>query len=58
MHLPKNGHPNYPEGITDDTHFSNEGAKQVAELIAEAIRHSAGLPTLIQHMQPLQQNRI
>ncbi|WP_438491435.1 rhamnogalacturonan acetylesterase [Paenibacillus sp. IHBB 3054] len=58
MHLPKSRHPNYPEGITDDTHFSNEGAKQVAELVAEAIRHSADLSTLIQHMQPLQQNRI
>ncbi|MNC46896.1 Rhamnogalacturonan acetylesterase RhgT [compost metagenome] len=46
MHLPANGHPNYPEGITDDTHFCQEGAARVADLVAEAIRKSAELAAL------------
>lgn len=46
MHLPANGHPNYPDGITDDTHFCKEGAARVAGLIAEAISRSAELAAL------------
>ncbi|WP_379161687.1 rhamnogalacturonan acetylesterase [Paenibacillus sp. sgz5001063] len=46
MHLPANAHPNYPEGVTDDTHFSKEGAARVAERVAEAIRQSPELTAL------------
>lgn len=53
MHLPKAWHPNYPEGVTDDTHFCNEGARRVASLVAAAIRDSADLPELAQHMLDL-----
>jgi len=31
-------HPNYPEGIQDDTHFCEEGAKRVGELVIEGIK--------------------
>lgn len=30
-------HPNYPAGVDDNTHFSPEGAKVMARLVAEAI---------------------
>lgn len=43
-------HPNYPAGVTDNTHFSDEGAKQVAQLVAEAIRQCAELSALKQRM--------
>lgn len=50
MYLPEKTHPNYPAGITDNTHFSDKGAKQVAQLIAEAIRQCAELSALKQRM--------
>lgn len=50
MHLPEKTHPNYPAGVTDNTHFSDEGAKQVAQLVAEAIRQCAELSALKQRM--------
>jgi lysophospholipase L1-like esterase len=46
MHLPPKQHPNYPDGVTDDTHFSTAGAKRIAALVAEAIGKSADLPGL------------
>ncbi|MNR34736.1 Rhamnogalacturonan acetylesterase RhgT [compost metagenome] len=46
MHLPPGQHPNYPDGVTDDTHFSTEGAKRIAELVAVAIRESSALSGL------------
>lgn len=33
-------HPNYPDGKKDDTHFSELGARKMAELVLEEIRHS------------------
>lgn len=30
--------PNYPDGVEDNTHFSEEGAKQIARLVVEGIR--------------------
>lgn len=44
MHLPEKAHPNYPNGVTDDTHFSDEGARQIAKLVVEAIKQSTALP--------------
>lgn len=38
-----NEHPNYPDGIEDNTHFSEKGAMEVAKLVAEGIEE-LGLP--------------
>lgn len=46
MHLPEKAHPNYPAGVTDNTHFSDEGARQIAKLVAEAIDRCAELSAL------------
>lgn len=46
LHLPANGHPNYPDGIADDTHFSEEGARQIARLVAEAMENVDSLSSL------------
>lgn len=40
MHLPEKEHPNYPNGVTDDTHFSDEGARQIVSLVVNAITQS------------------
>ena len=32
------GHPNYPEGVKDDTHFCEKGAEEMAKLCVQAIR--------------------
>lgn len=46
MHLPKNVHPNYPSGVEDNTHFSEEGAREIAKLVVQAIQQSTVLPLL------------
>jgi lysophospholipase L1-like esterase len=46
MHLPPGSHPNYPDGITDNTHFSRAGAQQIAGLVARALQESAALSAL------------
>ena len=33
-------HPNYPEGVVDDTHLNEEGAKVVASLLVQLLRQS------------------
>jgi lysophospholipase L1-like esterase len=38
LHLYPGEHPNYPEGKTDNTHFSELGARLVAQLVLEGIR--------------------
>ncbi|MCC4046139.1 rhamnogalacturonan acetylesterase [Enterococcus gallinarum] len=40
LHLSKNEHPNYPEGISDNTHLNDQGALIVARLICQAIKES------------------
>jgi lysophospholipase L1-like esterase len=40
LHLLPGQSKNYPEGITDNTHFNEVGAKKVAQLIIEAIQQS------------------
>jgi lysophospholipase L1-like esterase len=40
LHLAPGQSENYPEGITDNTHFNEAGAKIVAQLIIEAIKQS------------------
>ncbi|QRV17958.1 rhamnogalacturonan acetylesterase (plasmid) [Haloterrigena salifodinae] len=37
LHLSPGEHPNYPDGATDDTHFSEYGARRMAELILDGI---------------------
>ena len=39
------GHPNYPDGLEDNTHFCESGARQIARLIAGGLR-KLGLPSL------------
>ena len=36
-HLSPGEHPNYPQGATDDTHFSERGARRMAELVLDGI---------------------
>jgi lysophospholipase L1-like esterase len=38
--LPAKTHPNYPNGVTDDTHFSDEGAQQIAKLVVQALKQN------------------
>lgn len=51
MHLPQQAHPNYPDGISDDTHFSDVGARQIARLVAVAIGQCDALPGLRLHLR-------
>ncbi|MFN2744756.1 rhamnogalacturonan acetylesterase [Bacillus sp. z60-18] len=36
-------HPNYPDGVSDNTHFSEYGAGEIAKLVVQGARE-AGLP--------------
>jgi lysophospholipase L1-like esterase len=38
-HLQPGEHPNYPEGKADDTHFSELGARKMAEIVLQEIRN-------------------
>lgn len=49
-------HPNYPQGVEDNTHFSPEGARRVAEDFAAALRTSS-LP-LAGRLMPPDQGRV
>ena len=40
LHLAAGQHPNYPAGVTDNTHFNDYGAYQIARIIAAAIRET------------------
>lgn len=51
LHLPPKQHPNYPDGVMDDTHFSIEGARKIAALVAEAIGQSYALSALHPFLQ-------
>jgi len=51
MHLPEKTHPNYPNGVTDDTHFSDEGAQQIAKLVVQALKQNTASP--ISNLQQL-----
>jgi lysophospholipase L1-like esterase len=37
MHIPANTHPNYPNGVRDDTHLNAFGAREVAQLFLRAL---------------------
>jgi lysophospholipase L1-like esterase len=38
-HLQPGEHPNYPAGVKDDTHFSELGARKMAEIVLSEIRN-------------------
>jgi lysophospholipase L1-like esterase len=38
LHLKPNQHPNYPDGIADDTHLNAEGALVIARIICDRLR--------------------
>ncbi len=38
-HLEVGIHPNYPDGVADDTHFNELGAREMAQLILQEIRN-------------------
>lgn len=40
LHIAPDTHPNYPQGLRDDTHFSPQGAEVMAELAVAGIRES------------------
>jgi lysophospholipase L1-like esterase len=40
LHLQKGEHPNYPEGKEDNTHFSELGARLIAELVLHEIKEN------------------
>ncbi|QUL53111.1 rhamnogalacturonan acetylesterase [Paenibacillus tritici] len=52
MHLPPDNRPNYPDGIADDTHFSQAGAQKIAALVAEALVESASQSSALAGLQP------
>jgi lysophospholipase L1-like esterase len=39
-HLEPGQNPNYPDGLKDDTHFNELGARRMAELVLEGIKES------------------
>jgi pectinesterase len=45
LHLAAGQHPNYPDGIQDNTHFQGFGAIEVARLIATALNNQRVLPS-------------
>ncbi|WP_239004519.1 TIM barrel protein [Paenibacillus tepidiphilus] len=56
LHLAPGEHPNYPEGVTDDTHFSEDGAECIAELIAAALAGCAALAELVRGVGSIAEN--
>jgi len=53
LHLQKSEHPNYPDGKEDNTHFSELGARLVAQLVLNQIREKIpGLSERIVSLKP------
>ena len=49
LHVDSAGHPNYPRGVRDDTHFSPLGAEVMARQVVEGIREAVpGLARLLE----------
>jgi lysophospholipase L1-like esterase len=49
LQLEPREHPNYPEGKVDNTHFSELGARKIAQVVLQEMR-ALGLP-LVQHVR-------
>jgi lysophospholipase L1-like esterase len=52
-HLEPGEHPNYPDGKIDDTHFSELGARKMAEIVLQEIRNLK-LPLADRIYEPVQ----
>lgn len=53
MHITANMHPNYPNGVRDDTHLNNLGAREVAQLVlAELKKQSHPLADRLRQVDP------
>ncbi len=50
MHLAEGVHPNYPGGISDDTHFNELGAREVAQWVLEELKRLQH--PLAEHLRP------
>lgn len=46
MNLPANTYPNYLTGNTDNTHFQEEGAYEICEMIADGIKELQNYPSI------------
>ena len=44
MHLAAGEYPNYPDGLSDSTHFQEYGANQMARLVSEGTKALSGKP--------------
>ncbi|WP_052714062.1 GDSL-type esterase/lipase family protein [Paenibacillus dauci] len=58
MHLRPGQHPNYMDGIADDTHFSVQGAQAIAELIVSAILRHPELAALHPYIERTQEHSV
>lgn len=47
LQLAPGEHVNYPEGVTDNTHFNETGAREIAKLVAAEIKKAGLIPTTI-----------
>jgi lysophospholipase L1-like esterase len=53
MHIPPDTHPNYPNGVRDDTHLNHLGAREVAQLfLAELKRRGHPLASRLRVPDP------
>ena len=52
LQLQPNEHPNYPEGKVDNTHFSELGARKIAQIVLQEIRNLK-LPLANQIVKPV-----
>lgn len=48
LHLKPGEHPNYPQGVVDNTHFSEQGAHAIAQIVAEALKKQ--VPSLMPYL--------
>ncbi|MDP5032179.1 MAG: rhamnogalacturonan acetylesterase [Paraglaciecola sp.] len=51
MHIAPDLHPNYPNGVKDNTHFNELGAREVAQLVLAELKQRKH--PLLQHLRPV-----
>lgn len=56
MHIKPGIHPNYPNGVKDNTHFNELGAREVAQLVLAALKQ--GQSPLMEHLRPVDPKHI
>ena len=52
LQLQPNEHPNYPDGKADNTHFSELGARKIAQMVLQEIKN-LNLPIANQVIKPI-----